>query len=70
MPFKVLMIAGTIEQLKNIKNTVDNSREFIGSEIVGNKFLKVFMDCDTRLVSFIALQELAKKHNLAYTECR
>lgn len=70
MNFKIMLIAGELELLKNIKNIVDKSGEFISSEIVNNKFLKVFMDCDTRMVAFIALQELAKKHNLAYTEQR
>lgn len=70
MNFKIMLIAGKLELLKNIKNIVDKSGEFIGSEIVGNKFLNVFMGCDTRMVAFVALQELAKKHNLAYTEQR
>lgn len=66
MPFKVMLIAGKIELLKSIKNTVDKSGEFIGSEIVDNKFLKVYIDCNTRLVAYLALEELAKKHNLEY----
>ena len=69
MPFKIMLIAGKFELLKNIKNTVDKSGEFIGSEIVDNKFLKVYMDCNTRLVAYLALEELTKKHNLSFIMC-